>query len=328
MSQASLAPQSGAELPPLKSIRGFHVGGSIVELSDAPARTLQSVPGLEARASDPNGRHAVGQLYVQHFALARPAHPYPVFLWHGGGMTGCTWEQTPDGRPGWHDYFMRAGYDTYVSDAVERGRASWPAPELVAGGQAEHRSIEQAWDLFRIGEPGAAQGYPGQQFPADCMPQLARQFVGRWVSNRERAIAAYAELLGRAGPGVVIAHSEGGRLAQSVLQAVPDRIKALVLVEPAGGVQADAAAFARMAAVPVCVLWGDYFDRSPLWRRYREQTDAWLDGLARAGGSVTRMDLPALGIAGNSHLPMMDRNNAELAAMLDAWIQGTHNDSI
>ncbi|WP_277756884.1 esterase [Achromobacter denitrificans] len=236
-------------------------------------------------------------------------------------MTGCTWEETPDGRPGWHEYFMRAGYDTYVSDAVERGRASWPAQELGGSGQAEHRTIEQAWEQFRIGEPGGG-AYPGQQFPADCMPQLARQFVGRWVSNRERAIDAYEELLVRAGPGIVVAHSEGGRLAQSVLQRAPRHFKALVLIEPAGGIEADAAALARMAAVPVCVVWGDYFDSSPQWRRYRQLADAWLDGLERAGGSVTRLDLPAMGIAGNSHLPMMDRNNVRVAALVDAWIRG------
>lgn len=321
MSQVVQAPESGAELPPFRSIRGFHVGGSIVELSDAPARSLETVPGLAARASDPNGRHVVGQLYVQHFALARPARRHPLFLWHGGGMTGCTWEETPDGRPGWHEYFMRAGYDTYVSDAVERGRASWPAQELGGSGQAEHRTIEQAWEQFRIGEPGGG-AYPGQQFPADCMPQLARQFVGRWVSNRERAIDAYEELLVRAGPGIVVAHSEGGRLAQSVLQRAPRHFKALVLIEPAGGIEADAAALARMAAVPVCVVWGDYFDSSPQWRRYRQLAEAWLDGLERAGGSVTRLDLPAMGIAGNSHLPMMDRNNVRVAALVDAWIRG------
>ena len=50
MSQVVQAPESGAELPPFRSIRGFHVGGSIVELSDAPARSLETVPGLQALA--------------------------------------------------------------------------------------------------------------------------------------------------------------------------------------------------------------------------------------------------------------------------------------
>ena len=30
----------------------------------------------------------------------------------------------PDGKPGWQHFFLDAGYDVYVSDAIERGRAS------------------------------------------------------------------------------------------------------------------------------------------------------------------------------------------------------------
>lgn len=46
-------------------------------------------------------------------------------------MTGVNWDTTPDGRPGWQMFFLRAGFDTYVSDAVERGRASWaPFPQV------------------------------------------------------------------------------------------------------------------------------------------------------------------------------------------------------
>ena len=106
--------------------------------------------------------------------------------------------------------------------------------------------------------------------------------------------------------------------AEPPLQAAPRRFDFGVIGD-APYVPADEA---RMAAVPVCVVWGDYFDSSPQWRRYRQLADAWLDGLERAGGSVTRLDLPAMGIAGNSHLPMMDRNNVRVAALVDAWIRG------
>ena len=52
-------------------------------------------------------------------------------MWHGGGLSGVTWETKPDGKPGWQNYFLKAGHDVYVSDAVERGRASWARyPEI------------------------------------------------------------------------------------------------------------------------------------------------------------------------------------------------------
>jgi hypothetical protein len=72
----------------------------------------------------------LGQMYVQYVQLAAPRAAAPLLMWHGGGMTGANWETTADGRPGWQMFFLRSGFDTYVSDAVERGRASWaPHPQ-------------------------------------------------------------------------------------------------------------------------------------------------------------------------------------------------------
>jgi len=55
-------------------------------------------------------------------------------MWHGGGLTGVTYETTPDGREGWLNYFVKLGWDVYNSDAVERGRAGWAMyPDIFKG---------------------------------------------------------------------------------------------------------------------------------------------------------------------------------------------------
>src|SRR5262249_494514 len=64
-------------------------------------------------------------MYVQYFLPQNRKGKLPLLLWHGGGLTGVTYETTPDGRDGWLNYFVRKGWDTYISDAVERGRAGW-----------------------------------------------------------------------------------------------------------------------------------------------------------------------------------------------------------
>ncbi len=46
-------------------------------------------------------------------------------MWHGGGLSGVTYETKPDGKPGWLNYFLRQGWDVYISDAMERGRSGW-----------------------------------------------------------------------------------------------------------------------------------------------------------------------------------------------------------
>ena len=39
-----------------------------------------------------------------------------------------------------------------------------------------------------------------------------------------------------------------------------------------------------------------------------------------AGGSVDLVDLPDAGIKGNSHMMMMDKNNAEIADLIQKWL--------
>jgi hypothetical protein len=87
----------------LKSVRGFHVGGERVRLSGLPLREVRTNPQAVPRMADPNGDYQVGQLYVQEFLQVAPKGKVPILLWHGGGLTGVTWETTPDGRSGWHE---------------------------------------------------------------------------------------------------------------------------------------------------------------------------------------------------------------------------------
>jgi hypothetical protein len=41
-----------------------------------------------------------------------------------------------------------------------------------------------------------------------------------------------------------------------------------------------------------------------------------------AGGSVDVVDLPKAGIHGNSHVMMMDKNNLEVADLIQTWLTG------
>jgi hypothetical protein len=43
----------------------------------------------------------------------------------------------------------------------------------------------------------------------------------------------------------------------------------------------------------------------------------------RAGGGCVDVDhLPQAGIKGNSHMVMMDKNNAEVAGLIQKWLEG------
>ena len=86
---------------------------------------IQRQPGGPMTKLDPNGQYMVEQMYVQYFLPKNKKGKLPLLMWHGGGLTGVTYESTPDGREGWMNFFIRKGWDTYVSDAVERGRSGF-----------------------------------------------------------------------------------------------------------------------------------------------------------------------------------------------------------
>lgn len=92
-------------------IGSFHIGGRSVTLSGLPKREIVYTAGAQPTAVDPNGDFEVEQMYVQYVRLASPRAKYPLLMWHGGGLTGVPWETTPDGRPGWQMFFLRAGHD-------------------------------------------------------------------------------------------------------------------------------------------------------------------------------------------------------------------------
>ncbi|WP_202731768.1 alpha/beta fold hydrolase [Achromobacter xylosoxidans] len=309
----------------LKSLRSHFLGGREAVASGLPVLRRQVVGNGAARAIDMNGSYCAGQLYVQEYRLAEPRHPHPVLLWHGGGMSGAQWESTPDGRQGWLWRLLQSGYDVFVADAPERGRASWAMYPQIYDAAPIFRSKEEAWHLFRI---GPADGYaprgqprrahPGQQFPADAFDTFAKQFVPRWLAHDAMALDAYSELLDLAGPCIVIGHSQGGGYATQLARECPGPIRAVVAVEPTGTPERVDGPLPP----PQLLVWGDHFDHHDTWQRYRAQTDAYWNALRRAGRRADVLDLPAAGIAGNSHFCMLDRNSDRIAELIVDWLNG------
>ena len=62
-------------------------------------------------------------MYVEVLTPRRPRSRYPLVLIHGAAQTATNWMGTPDGRPGWADYFVGQGYTVYMVDQPARGRS-------------------------------------------------------------------------------------------------------------------------------------------------------------------------------------------------------------
>ncbi len=311
----------------VEEIGSFHIGGRQVTLSGLPTKEVTFVAGGVPTRIDPNGDYHAEQMYVQFVKLAKPRARFPMLMWHGGGMSGVTWETKPDGKPGWQQFFLRSGHSVYVSDAVERGRASWARYPEIFKSEPIFRTKKEAWELFRIGAEGSYKdaktapiAYPDTKFPVAAFDQFAKQGVPRWIGTDDITVAAYGQLLQKACPCTLVAHSQGGPYAvESTLKAA-DRVKALVLIEPSASAAYARWDFAPLKGLPVLVVYGDYWKPSPRWVSSRTSVDLLVKRLKEAGAQAEMLDLPAQGIAGNSHMIMMDTNSDQVAGLIQDWL--------
>ncbi|MBI3706872.1 MAG: esterase [Proteobacteria bacterium] len=308
-------------------VGSFYVGGHQQVLSGLPVREIVFTPGAAPFRSDPNGEFEVEQMYVQYVALAQPRARYPLLMWHGGGLTGVTWETKPDGHPGWQMFFLQAGHNVYVSDAVERGRASWARYPEIFKTEPFFRAKKEAWELFRIGPKDSWNvdamrrvAHPGQRFPAAAFDEFVKQGVPRWATNDAATQKAYDELVQRVCPCVIIVHSQGGNFGFTAALNAPDKVKALIAIEPSGAPNPAQADASKLKGVPHLFVWGDKLDTQDLWVRILPGPQRWRDALAAAGTAVEWIDLPKLGITGNTHMLMMDNNSDQIAGLVQAWM--------
>lgn len=309
-----------------KEIGSFHIGGEAVTLQGLPVKELVYTAGGPPTKMDPNGDFHTGQMYVQYIKLTKPKARYPLLLWHGGGLTGVTWETKPDGQPGWQMYFLNAGHDVYVSDAVERGRASWSRYPEVYTGEPVFRTKKEAWEAFRIGpdgsyatDPSQRKAHSGQRFPLTAFDVFAMQSVPRWVSNDAKTQAAYNALVAKVCPCVIVVHSQGGNFGFNAALAAPDKVKALVAVEPSGA-PPETANLAAVKDVPQLIVWGDFVAQSELWTKLSKASTNYHKALAAMGGKVDWISLPDKGLTGNGHMLMMDTNSDQVAELIQKWM--------
>ena len=308
----------------LRDIGSFHIGGRIIDISGQPIKEVVFTPGGVPAKMDPNGKYQVEQMYVQYFLPQNRKGKLPLLLWHGGGLTGVTYETKPDGGEGWLTYFIRKGWDTYISDAVERGRAGWTN---TFKGDPVFLPLGDPWERFRIGPPGSWNDdrakrttYPGVQFPIEAYGQFMKQGVPRWLTTDDQIIAAYIELVDKVCPCVVLVHSQSGAFGYKVLEARPEKVKALVAVEPTVG--GDREKVQSIKTTPILVLYGDNARDHPRWSKIRQGGVDYAAVLKSVGGSIDVVDLPDVGIKGNSHMVMMDKNSNVVADLIQKWLVG------
>ena len=293
------------------------VGGSIEfrDPNSSRAGDTRQVPG----------DIAVNHMFVEYQIPEEQAYRYPVVMVHGGGHTGKTYETTPDGREGWFTTFTRRGFSPYVVDAPNRGRAGYdpthrykailglePSSAMEAGNIYSRQS---AWVAFRFGASYPVQ-YPGQQFPIEHLDDYVRQLVPSYRDAAQNPVIvdALVALIDMLGPCILLGHSTGGANVLNAATLRPDLVKGLVALEPSGYPPEDRQG--PLAKVPLVIVLGDHQSETRV-----TNTKAITDRLKSLGGDTSTIVLPEVGIRGNGHMMMMERNSEQVADLVVDWLQ-------
>lgn len=214
----------------------------------------------------------------------------------------------------------------YVSDGVERGRASWARYPEINPGPPLFKTYQLIWEAFRLGR-NYGQAYQDQQFPVEALDDFMKQNVPRWVTSAEWTQAAFDEYVGMMEQGcILIAHSTGCLFAAQSALRHPENVKACVLLEPANLPNPQLHDSVTLRSVPFLALWGDYLGKEypqVSWSEfaYNTVTPDFFNAVRKAGGRADIIDLPELGFRGNSHMLMMDKNSKQVLDVVLKWLE-------
>jgi pimeloyl-ACP methyl ester carboxylesterase len=302
----------------------FYVGGHLV---DTPYNdTCQTAAGCAGIAPFEGGTDQVDQAYVDYQFPQDKSFKYPIVFTHGGGHHGGYFESTPDRREGWRTHFVKAGFDSYVLDDVNRGRSGYDIRHIVAVAwgveppsaieRVNKYSLQRAWTGFRIGPtypvPAADSRFPVESFVA-YSGQLVPAY--RLPIETDRNVHAFVSLLNQVGPAVLVTWSQSGSFGWlSALQA-PAKFAAIVALE--GGVP-DLSTQAKIDVykkIPILFVIGDHSASAAAQAHAAEQT------LLNAGGIAKALVLPEAGITGNSHVFVVEKNNLQIADLVIDWLK-------
>jgi pimeloyl-ACP methyl ester carboxylesterase len=316
--------------------QGFFYVGVRTKDTEAPGRN----GGPPAKATT-----IEGQMYVGFQLVARRRHPYPLVLVHGGGGQATDWMSTPDGRDGWLDYFLAAGFDVYFVDRPAHGRS----PNHV--GYAGERPD-------KLGAP------PTTQFIANTFTLQSKQYPGGGAADSKEVAAHTAssepgptasnailkenlkELLDRIGPAILVTHSAGGPSGWLAMEASPDKVKGVLAIEPAMGITDNLASLItfkpalaageriQLEAQPVereglraCQLQPKdtvrtvpafagkkvMFVVAPLSSQFTPSVHCSMHTLNQLGADAKLTRLEDVGIKGNGHFMNEELNNGDIA---------------
>lgn len=273
-----------------------------------------------------------------NFLIPKNARELPIIMWHSTHVK--TWESNPSflGGAKAYDYiFASRGWPVYLIDPPRQGRANYGCfdPDFVANWPEVGRDRSFiSWRLGTWEPPAAPEYFPGSRMApldnanGDLINQILR---ARYPDNEHVAdafptqVAAAAELLEDVGPSILFTHSGSGYPGWLTVIESPN-VKSVVSFEPGyafptgevppGQREVSVSDFQKLTEIPILIVIGDRYPEDQL-----ATAQLWVDTVNNYGGNAELYHLPEMGIVGNSHVMMLEENNAEIADLVSQWLK-------
>lgn len=302
----------------------------------------------------PEGQTAYGDHAYAFFQIPINAHKYPLVFQHGGAQTKRTWESTPDGRDGFQNIFLKKKFSVYLVDQPRMGEAGLATKADNGKNPWAGNPMYADKTLFLLSRVGDEQGvFKNSQFPND--PASIEAFQRSWNPysgelDNDLNAKTLSQLFNKIGPGILVTHSMGGTIGWRT-PFYTGNVKAIVAYEPGGTPfifpenempQPIKTTFAPLAAsamgvpmneflkltrIPIIIYYGDFISEKPSaavgpdkWRSEYKMAQQFAAAVNRHGGDATIVHLPDIGIKGNSHFLIAEKNNEQLADLMNQWL--------
>lgn len=305
----------------------------------------------------PNGQRAYGDFAYVKYQKPVAAKKLPLIFQHGGAQSSRTWETTVDGREGFDTLFVRKGFGVYLLDQPRSGKANLSTKALDPDTPWASNPMygdKTFYILSRVGHFEGEKAVPNAQFPeGEAAYQNFQQAwtIGSGPLDNDLNADVLAELVNQQKDGaVLVTHSMGGTIGWRAAMRSPN-VKAIVAYEPGGtpfvfpetempkitkakfehlsatamGVPMED--FKKLTQIPIVLYYGDYIKLGSdnvgedKWGTEFAMAKQFVDAINRHGGDATLVHLPEIGIKGNSHFLMGEKNNEQLADLMESWLK-------
>ena len=124
------------------------------------------------------------------------------------------------------------------------------------------------------------------------------------------------------GGAILVGHSQTSPVPTQAALKQMGGIKGLIQLETGCFANLTPDQVKVLAKIPMLVVVGDHWDSPQPAAGLQDRRCEQING---AGGDFTFISLPDLGLKGNSHMFMQDKNNLQVADVLIDWIDAVEH---